>query len=71
MGLAIGSGCSPDSCQIIGIFLQPECPEGSGSQMGGLQSLMTMTPLFTDVAGNIPFLEKNIDFDAGVLLPSP
>ena len=39
--------------------------------MGGLQSLMTMTPLFTDVAGNIPFLEKNIDFDAGVLLPSP
>ena len=32
---------------------------------------MTMTSLFTDVAGNIPFLEKSIDVDAWLLLSQP
>ena len=37
-------------------ILLPEFPQGSLAQVGGLQSLMTVTSLFTDMAGNIPFL---------------
>ena len=38
----------PDGCQGTGIVLLPECP-------GVLELLMTVTSLFTDMAGNIPF----------------
>ena len=37
-------------------ILLPEFPQGSLAHVGGLQSLMTVTSLFTDMAGNIPFL---------------
>ena len=34
-----------------GLLLLPECP-------GGLEALMTVTSLFTAMAGNSPFLNK-------------
>ena len=40
---------------MAGILLLPECPL---AHSGGLESLMTMTSLFTDSAGNIPFLRQ-------------
>ena len=40
---------------MAGILLLPECPL---AHIGGLESLMTMTSLFTDSAGNIPFLRQ-------------
>ena len=43
--MATASGL-PD---LAGILFLPECP-------GGLESLMTVTSLFTDMAGNTPFL---------------
>ena len=35
---------------MAGILLLPECPL---AHIGGLESLMTMTSLFTDTAGNM------------------
>ena len=37
-------------------FSHPEFPQGSQARIEGLQSLMAVTCLFTDMAGNIPFL---------------
>ena len=44
-----------DGYQMPGILLL-ECPQDSGTHIGGLESLMSVTSLFTDMAGNIPFL---------------
>ena len=44
----------PDDCQIAGIVLFPGCPQ---AHTGRLQSLMTVTSLFTDMAGNSPSLK--------------
>ena len=44
-----------DSCWISGILLFHGCP-------GGLESLMTVTFLFIDMAGNTPFLTIYILF---------
>ena len=38
------------------ILFLPEFPQGSLSHIGRLQSVMTVTAMFTDMAGNIPFL---------------
>ena len=42
--------------QIAGILLLLDCPECSGAHIGRLQSLMTVTSLFADMAGSSPFL---------------
>ena len=55
-GFTIGSGCSPIAVRSQGFFSLPQCPQGSRTHAGGLQSLMTVTSLFTDMPGNIPFL---------------
>ena len=44
----------PDDCQIAGSVLFPGCPE---AHTGRLQSLMPVTSLFTDTAGNTPSLK--------------
>ena len=41
---------------MAGILFLPVFPQGSPYHVGGLQSLMTVTSLFTNMAGNIPFL---------------
>ena len=38
------------------ILFLPEFPQGSPAHIGRLQSVMTVTSMFTDMAGNIPFL---------------
>ena len=38
------------------MFSLPEFPQGSLAHLGELQLLMTMKALFTDMAGNIPFM---------------
>ena len=43
----------PKSCPIAGTVFPPGFP-------GGLEPLMTVTSLFTDMAGNIPFLSSQI-----------
>ena len=43
----------PNCCWIVGIFLLLESP---WAHIGGLESLMTLTVLSTDMAGTIPFL---------------
>ena len=40
------------------MFSNPESPQVSLAHVGGLQSLMTVTSLFTDTVGNTPFLTK-------------
>ena len=40
---------------MASILLLPEFPQGS-AHIGGLQLVMTMVSMFTDMAGNIPFL---------------
>ena len=42
-----------------GILFLPEFPQDSPAHIGGLQSLMTVTSLFTDMIGNTPFLNDN------------
>ena len=37
----------PLGCQITGVILLPECP-------GGLESMLNVTSLFIDMAGNTP-----------------
>ena len=46
-----------DGCQIS--FLS--ALKGSGVHIGGMQSLMTVTSLFTDMTGNTPFLRTTIN----------
>ena len=46
-GLTLESGCTLMDARAC--VLLPECP-------GGLETLMTVTSLFTDMAGNTPFL---------------
>ena len=46
----------PDGCWMAGILLLPECPSGSGTHGKVLESLMIVTSLFIDTAGNISFL---------------
>ena len=53
LGAHVGSDCSPGGCWITGLS-PSSVPLGSGTHVGGLQSLMTVTSLFTDMAGNIP-----------------
>jgi len=43
----------PKGCQIAGTVFLPGCP-------GGLELLTTVTSLFTDMAGNTPFLSSQI-----------
>ena len=45
-----------DGHQMADILFLPEFPQGSQARIEGLQSLMAVTCLFTDMAGNIPFL---------------
>ena len=45
-----------DSYSMVGIFFFPAFPQGSQAHTGGPQLQMTVTSLFTDMAGNIPFL---------------
>ena len=52
LGLCVGSSCSLMAARSPGILLLSECP-------GGLESLMTVTPLSIDMAGNTPFLITN------------
>ena len=51
----LGSGCS-----LMAARLQAVCSFQSAlrAYVGGLRSLMTVTSLFTDMAGNTPFLMK-------------
>ena len=41
------------------VFSHPKFRQCSLAHTRGLQSLMTVNPLFTDTAGNIPFLTLN------------
>ena len=43
-------------CWRADTLLLPDFPEGSLAHAGELQLLMTLTSLFTDTAGNSPFL---------------
>ena len=48
--------------QVTGILPLPECPWGSPDHGGGLESLMTMTSLFPDMAGSTPYLIPKLSF---------
>ena len=50
--------CSSATWGQFPVFSHPELPWGSPAHTGGLQSL-TVTTLFTDMAGNISFLKYN------------
>lgn len=41
---------------MAGILFLPEFPQGLPADTGELQSLMTVKSLFTEMAGNSPFL---------------
>ena len=54
----MGSGCSLMASRWQ-VFLLPEFSQGSPAHHPWwLQLLMTLTPLFTEVAGSIPFLRS-------------
>lgn len=55
-GFTIRNGCSSIAVRSQVFFSLPQCPQGSQTHAGGLQSIMTVTPLFTYMPGNIPFL---------------
>ena len=40
------------------VFPHPEFPQGSPAHLGGLQSPMTVTSFFMNMAGNIPFISN-------------
>ena len=48
---------------MAGLLPLPEFPEGSPSHIGGLQSPMTVTYLFTDTVGHIQFLIHDNTFE--------
>ena len=50
-----GEWIPSDGCLKAGILLFPELPQNSPAPIGGLQSLMIVTSLFTDMAGAFHF----------------
>ena len=58
-GLIVGNGCSlvDAGLQLFVSFLG--ALRAQEYTFGGLESLMTMISLFTDMAGNTPFLREN------------
>ena len=53
--LSLGSGCSLMAA-MLQVFSFPISLGAQELTLGGLESLMTVTSLFTDIAGNTPFL---------------
>ena len=54
-GLTVGSGCSLMAAGWQ-VFFPSQVSSGLTAHLGGLQLLMTLRALFTDTAGNIPFM---------------
>ena len=58
LGLAMRSGCNLMAVRWQVFIFLTEFPQGSPAQLWWLWLLVTVTSLFTDMAGNIPFLSR-------------
>ena len=54
-----GEWLQPNGCQIVQVFFSfSNVPRAQEFTFGGPEPLMTMTSLFTDMAGNTPYLSE-------------